>query len=474
MKKVLFVLAIAVALTFAMTATAFADHSPTFFVEWQEGVIHDGYGAATFGNPAGSSPHSGYVEGTEKCGVCHSVHRAPVGGVKWDTNPADDASRTAVAGGQYNRAEWEVPVGTTTQMLLANSVANSCNFCHIETSLGGKQLFAGDTTLRTSEWNEGFAHGNACSACHAVHGVNANGIFKGPMEYAVLKAQAKGTTAGIGWQDEVVVGGVAGKAGLATSVIPGMAAWAAGLPTDDARVDTNNVPLFYSEADALAGTNVRPDADAGDAQVAAFCTACHQNYGYGSEYYVNVDHDRSLFQGPWSARYPEVAGTTGDVYSNDAEAKGSVAGDGWAVMRDAEGYGVEFHNHPVKAVDGAFAAAGKSSTVPAVVSFADASTCRSCHDAGVEGVTGVIVQSFPHFTPGYFHFVKPAPYMGAASAYDPPVADYLAFSDTAGIAAAQLWLHDPINYEEAITVNDGECLKCHVNSTNDAGIGKSF
>ena len=106
MKKVLFVVALAVALTFALTATAFADHSPTFYVEWNADSTFTGY-VAEFGNLGTGGPHANYLEGTEKCAVCHSVHRAPVYGIKWDTNPADPAAKTAVAGGQYNRQEFD-------------------------------------------------------------------------------------------------------------------------------------------------------------------------------------------------------------------------------------------------------------------------------------------------------------------------------------------------------------------------------
>ena len=482
MKKALLIVVLAVALTFAFAASALADHSPSFYVEWQTG-LHESYGALEYGNPVDDSPHSNYLEGTEKCGVCHAVHRAPVPGVSWDTSPSAPASRTPVAGGKYDRQEFAAPVGPDTQMLLQTNVANSCDYCHITTSVGGKQLYAGKTQYRTegtglagAEWDAGFAHHNGCTGCHAVHGVAANygnvpeyygdyGTFQGPMASAVLKTRTKGA-GGAGnqayvWQDEVIKAGSAGIAGLASSSIPGMGAWAGLLTADDVSVSPMNVPLFPSAQDAVAGTNVRPDADAADAQVSAFCTFCHQNYGYASEAVVNPDGDRSLFQGPWYA----LAGTVPNVTG---------AAGTWVTMNGSGANTAPFKNHPVKSVDGTFTAAGKSASVPAQVAWADASTCRSCHDAGVEGVTGVIVQSYPHFTPGYFHFTKSAAHAGAAMTYAPPVPDVLAFSDAAGIAAAQAWLEDPVSYEEALTVADGQCLKCHVNTTNDAGVGKTY
>jgi len=490
MKRVLLVSVLVVALTFAFAASAFADHSPTFFVEWDADATFTGYGGTTFGNAGTGGPHSNYLEGTEKCAVCHSVHRSPVGpGIKWDTNPTDPSAKTAVAGGQYNRQEFETVGSAPAQMLLQTTVANSCDYCHITTSLGGKQLYAGKTQYRTegtglagAEWDAGFAHHNGCTGCHTVHGVGSNygnaalygtyGTFQGPIASKVLKVRAKGSGGAVGsaaeylWQDEIVVAGSAGKASLATSVIPGMPAWGAALATDDARVDPLNVPLFPTVGDAIAGTNVRPDADAYDAQSSAFCTFCHQNYGYASEAVVNPNLSRSLFQGPWYALAGTVPGVTG------------TAGD-WVTMNGAGAYGVAFKNHPVKAVDGAFAAAGKGAAVPAEVAFANASTCKSCHDAPSATGAGVYVQSYPHFNPGYFHFTKSGAHVGAEMTYAPEsggvaIPDKVDFGDAAGLAAVQAWLEDPVSYEEALTVSDGSCLKCHVNSTNDAGVGKTY
>jgi hypothetical protein len=491
MKRVLFVLAIAVALTFMMTGTAFADHSPTFYVEWSADTSFTGY-AAPFGNVGTGSPHQNYLEGTEKCAVCHSVHRAPVYGIKWDTNPAAEASRTPVAGGQYDRQEFDNTAGglqaySQTQMLLQTSVANSCDYCHIITSIGGKQLYGGKPQYRTegtglagAEWDAGFAHHNGCTGCHAVHGVSSNygeptlygayGTFQGPAKSKVLKVRAKGAggsgAAAYVWQDEVITIGSLGKTEYAASGITGAASWASTQTANDAVVDPLNVPLFPSATDAINGTNVRPDADAYDAQVSAFCTFCHQNYGYASEATVNPDGDRSLFQGPWYAlagTVPNVTGTAGT----------------WVTMNGSGAYGAPFKNHPVKAVYGTFQAAGKSATVPSQVAFVGANTCRSCHDAATNDLgPGLYVQSYPHFTPGYFHFVKSAAHAGASMTNGPVeaglIAEKYAFSQTASISAAQTWLEDPDSYEEAVTVADGQCLKCHVNTANDAGVGKTY
>jgi hypothetical protein len=109
------------------------------------------------------------------------------------------------------------------------------------------------------------------------------------------------------------------------------------------------------------------------------------------------------------------------------------------------------------------------------VAFAGAETCVSCHDAGPStGAEGVLVQSYPHFTPGYFHFVKSASYVGDTMNNAPPIPDVIDFANTAEIASVQAWLEDPVHYEESTTVQDGQCLKCHVNAANDAGVGKTY
>jgi len=504
MKKCLFVLALAVALTLLLTAAAFADHSPSFYVEWDKTTSFTGYDVP-FGNAGTGGPHSGYLEGTEKCGVCHAVHRAPVPGVKWDTSLTDPSVVTPVAGGQYDRQEWEAPLGGNTQMLLKTSVADSCDYCHIDTAVGGDQLYAGKRQYRTegtglagSEWDAGFAHHNGCTGCHAVHGVSNNfgnpalwgdyGTFQGPIKSKILKIRAKGSGGAVGsaaaynWQDETVVIGTAGAAEYAASGIAGAAAWVAAQTPNNTVVDPLNVPLFPSETDAIDGTLVRPDASAYDAQSGVFCTFCHVNYGYASEATVNPDFDRGLFQGPWWARYPEVPGTTGDGDMGYTDGTVS-AGDGWASMNTADGYGVVFKNHPVKAVYGTFAAAGKGATVPAQVAFANSSTCVSCHDAGlnrpVDSMTGVFIQSYPHFTPGYFHFVKSGAHVGATMANGPVELGLIPFVLTPGdpaLATAQTWLEDPVNYEESTTVQDGQCLKCHVLDADPLGpgVGKSY
>lgn len=129
MKKSVLILAMAVVLTVAFAASAFA--SPTGYIAWdsaynytQKAVLDD-------------SPHANYVLTTEKCQVCHAPHRAAEGG----------------------------------ELLLRSDRAGACTFCHIDQGVAGLvQVYEGlAVNYETESAN---AHNDAmapCSGCHAVH-----------------------------------------------------------------------------------------------------------------------------------------------------------------------------------------------------------------------------------------------------------------------------------------------------------------
>ena len=467
---------VAIAITLVTAAFAFADHSPAFHVEWDADSTHSGYGAS-FGNTGTGSPHQNYLEGTEKCGVCHAVHRAPVPGVRWDTNPNDVAAKTPVAGRQYFRAEFESDSVGNTQMLLMSDVADSCTFCHVDTAIGNKQLYAGDSAYisaldddGTDEWDIGFGHGNPCVSCHAVHGAADNdgnpvlygryGTFEGPLRPKVLKVRVK-NYAKI-WQDEVYVSGSKGKHDAED--LFGVD-WASRLTVDDAAVDPLNIPLFPSSSDAIEGRNTRPDESTYDAQVTVFCTFCHQMYGWASEATVNPDADYGPLRGPWDglADAPEPS---------DEDPVPGMYVFPWSSVMSEE---VTFCAHPIKSAENTPVVGGMNPEIVGPIAFSGAEGCHSCHDAGVRNATGVIVQSWPHFTPGYFHFTKVAESVGASAALVPPIADFLSSTDTTAIATTKAWLNDPQNYKDTLKMPlDGMCLKCHVNGTKDAGVGITF
>ncbi len=235
MSKVTRVMVLAVVIVLITAAAAFADHSPTFYVEWNQTTSS----LATTPRSA-TKARAALTRTTSRAprsAACATRSTAPRFRSSWDTNPGVEASKTPVAGGQYNRPECPSD-SDNTQMLLLDSVANSCNFCHVYTSIGNKQLYAGkmkyinsEDAFGTDEWDEGFGHHNGCTGCHAVHGVAQNygnptlygqyGTFKGPAGTKILKVRAKGSGGAevarrYYWQDEVITAGSAGKAEATT------------------------------------------------------------------------------------------------------------------------------------------------------------------------------------------------------------------------------------------------------------------
>jgi len=332
MKKTLVIVALATLMVFAFSGVAMAKITNNYH-EWDAA---GGFGGA---NATVPTPHKGYTEATVKCNVCHAVHNAPIAGTSWT-----------------GTGSWAV-TDSDTEMLLRSTVANACNYCHIETSIGGTQLYGADATLyaRTGNPWEDFNHGGpsaSCTGCHAVHGANTYGGST-TLANKILK---QGTI-----QDEVI--------------------------SEGADVDPLNVRLFPSAGDAYAGTNVRTDVagDVRNAQLTAFCSQCHANYSYASEQTVNVDGDY-------------VYGDATYVYP---------AGSSW-----------RYKTHPLKAaatggVGDRFEASGATITSDTPVAFATAATCRDCHDAGnVDEGAVVTYNSFPHYTRGSFNFMTAGAYMG--------------------------------------------------------------
>lgn len=134
MKKTI-ILVMAAVLVLAFATTAYAS-TTSGYVAWSS--------AAPNNNPA--TPHKGYTSATNKCSVCHAVHKASDAG----------------------------------QILLRSSVGDSCTYCHVDTVTGAGILtywiyngavanYSSDTTY--ASFGGGVAHNNSCSQCHAVHGV---------------------------------------------------------------------------------------------------------------------------------------------------------------------------------------------------------------------------------------------------------------------------------------------------------------
>lgn len=188
------------------------------------------------------------------------------------------------------------------------------------------------------------------------------------------------------------------------------------------------------------------------------CSSCHSVHA-ASTYDTNYDNvdTKILRMYPAGSEHeqqstvPAAWGTTGTrdqaVSAFCTQCHGYYATDGQTA--------VEFHGgttgytHPMIAADDAFTpalSAGSTVAYTGKVAWTGSDSCRQCHDAGTDGVddsTGVILSSFPHYTPGAEQFLQGALYAGAAQS-DSADGDY-----------------------------DGVCLKCHKGSAT-SGVGFDF
>ncbi|MDO8953224.1 MAG: hypothetical protein Q7V63_00035 [Gammaproteobacteria bacterium] len=103
------------------------------------------------------------------------------------------------------------------------------------------------------------------------------------------------------------------------------------------------------------------------------------------------------------------------------------------------GNATDYRSHVMKA-SGANYTNAAASFGGALVAYAPSTYCTDCHDAGATtGATGVILSSFPHYTPGAERFLRKA-------------------------------LHSTDAETDAADANfDGVCLKCHATGTGSEG-----
>ncbi len=173
--------------------------------------------------------------------------------------------------------------------------------------------------------------------------------------------------------------------------------------------------------------------DVGDVQVTAFCTRCHKTFSDASETTITA-----------SGYFSNWNGTT------------------TFTARD-------YKNHPLKAADASFSAAGANYT--GTVAWVDARTCRSCHAAGSTrrstaygGPGGLVAWSFPHHTPGNANFLVSG--WGSADAN-------IGIDNTA--------VTKPVGSNVVSdAAEDGVCLRCHTNGSTGvpnnatAGVNVTF
>ncbi len=185
----------------------------------------------------------------------------------------------------------------------------------------------------------------------------------------------------------------------------------------------------YNTLNTLVSTGTVFTASAasdGDYQVTAFCTRCHKTFSDASETTITA-----------GGRFEEWDG--GVTYTSRS-----------------------YKNHPLKAAETTFSAAGANYT--GQVAWVDAKTCRSCHAAGSTrrstaygGPGGLVAWSFPHHTPGNAEFLA-----AGTSMADPNIG----INDTAVSKPAG-------SHTVTDGAIDGVCLRCH-RDTATSGVAFGF
>ena len=448
MRKTFVIIALVCVMALSFAATAMADHSPQFYFNFeQEAEVTEGAKFLAVFPPAefnvtfdidngswadgDATPHSGYSQTTAKCGVCHSVHRAPTNGTG---STADPTVSSRYALDQYTAANVD------TQLLLKSTAQGACAYCHITS--GPTKMYGGDATLAIVtgpaeySWNEFYGHASNCVQCHAVHGANT---FGGGAASKILKASG------------------AKKLGNIPLVVQPEV--------------YNNSPLYANEADMLAGV-VKADALAAgvtplDAAVTAHCTMCHANYSPDNNKMINENYlNPNLFQ---PASWASANGTTTAIYVQaPATALPGYPGITYTAVGGSAGSLImKYKNHPMKMADEFFTSPGASAGVAGLISVSDTDsyTCKSCHNADrivddtTPGVFGgeYLISSFPHYTPGYYKFMKAMD----QSAFDTP--DTLAelMLGREGFFNSQVDGGGVSRPGKPAIMNDGYCKKCH-------------
>lgn len=262
------------ALLFLIAAYAFAETGFTRYTTW----------STSGGNAGTGGPHKNYSLNTQKCQVCHSVHSAP--GVP------------TAAPNQWSDT-WAIT--DNPELLLRSTVANACTYCHVQTNIGGVQIYNGDAGRYTIE--DPFGHNanaaTGCSDCHSVHGADT---FAGAVVGKVLRANG---------------GTIANTAGNVQSEL-----------------------ASYYASIGVANVFNSPNRDA---QISAFCSRCHKTFSSGS------DQDITASGNMWSDAVVDLGAET---YSNHpmkgagatfnvaaASYKGRVAWDDATYCRSCHGAG---------------------------------------------------------------------------------------------------------------------------------------
>lgn len=286
---VLFVAAAAVVLV--APATASADS----YLRWSD--------VATMpGNAGSTSPHGGYQTGSVKCAVCHAAHFASANG----------------------------------ELLLQDSVANACNYCHVGGAGGYLQVYGGDPdNYSGTNWDNahnsftvnGVEQGVECSSCHQVHAAD---------------------------------GQVTANAYLTSKMLKG------------AKTYDSAHPNYDPQAQAPLST------DSSDTALTKWCAGCHFTrtgvYSYYSTSYNQQTH---------------VMTTATPTYSNPkANYSGQVAwkNSTYCASCHSSGYNTSAWPHYTTGMRFLEEASGATDTATGAVNPSDDGVCLKCHRQGTSGI----------------------------------------------------------------------------------------
>ena len=424
MKKSLFVLVTAVALVLAFSASAFAV-GPFFLAGTNAASLaannanYRGYlswGYVTFGTGnVGLTPHGNYSTTTNKCQVCHAVHRAKAGGSVLTAIPTTVNLNTTLqtAGGAYSKGS-QATFGYTA----------GCAWCHNQGGFATSIAMIADGTISP--------HGN-CNRCHTAspHGV-------GGSEYTVLAARlineqpdlaiAADLASGNNGMDATWFGKTDGSvvlnpAGASKGLALGTGYLCNGCHSGGSAGQANGLAFPVNAAGAVPSISGEGAVAAGAGTVTGHrVTALVTDWnGSSSTTYTGGVWDPSV------ARRYNAFYTGGSFWGNEYPGTGSVP-----------------------------------ALTQSQVAYAPSNNCQACHDQ--KTATGDY--AFPH---GYVNAA--GTYVGELNGS----AGYIWMTTAAdSVSTKSVLLRDSNNPNRQLS-QDGLCLKCHVkDGTSEQGVGLNF
>lgn len=296
--------------------------------------------------------------------------------------------------------------------LLRMKASDACVYCHVSTDFGipGKLVYGGSVTIATSSGDDHHTIGTSCYICHASVH-GSNAINDVPsLMGLLLRNDDASATAGYNFNPRTIAARI--DSYNATDAVTGYTA---------------------TEYGTLSGAAVR------SAAIGVFCSGCHE----GS--YSNAK--------PGTAR-------VGASYFRGTTATGALRGDN---VGRYTGHRVGAHVTATTNWNSTGAISTGLQTI-GQIAWADATRCTSCHDADNGFGTG---PGFPHYTPNRSRFMNQAAYAGAAVSTTQTVGWS---ADPAGIRVAPSATNSHLYY----STQDGTCIKCHIGSGGNSGVGKTY